>query len=62
MARINQTVPDHVVQYRKMLAALRGDELQEIDAEVWAEYMTNHPLENEPGYPKNERSDDVQRT
>jgi hypothetical protein len=62
MPRISQTVPDNVVQYRKMLAALRGAELQEIDAEVWIEYMTKHPLESEPGYPKNERSDDVQRT
>lgn len=58
MARVNQTVSDEVVRYRKVLAALRDVDLQVIDAEVWGEYMTNHPLEKEPDYLKDRSKTD----
>lgn len=58
MARISQNIPDDVVRYRKMLAAMRGVELQELDNAVWEEYMQHHPLTNEPGHPSNEGNTD----
>lgn len=58
MARIHSTVSETVERYRKVAAAQRGLQLQELDAEVWNEYMKNHPLTAEPEYSGNERNND----
>lgn len=50
MPKLNQNVSEEVIFYRQWVSFLRKCEKQDLDAEVWAEYMERHPLEEQPNY------------